>query len=108
VSTDAKKLKEITKIIRVLKKNGVKSYKNGDLEIVLEDPAIDFSSDTSKPKPRYSRKSDKIAESELNKEVVETREDQLAMMNIEDPAMFEQLLLERDLEDADRDKEKNH
>jgi hypothetical protein len=99
VTISAKELKEM---IRVLRKNGVKRYKNGDLEIVLEDQTIDTSKTSSTSKPRASRKADQIEKDAFVAEEIQTKDEQLSLLQIENPVEFEKMLLEGDLEDEDR------
>lgn len=92
--------KEIGNLLRTLRKFGVKRFKNSELEIVFEtSPTIEGSYISSKPKPRASSKAEKIAKNELEKEEYDLRKEQLELMKIEDPAMYEQLVAEGDLED---------
>ncbi len=92
--------KEIGHLLRLLRKYGVRRFKNADIEIVFgNSPTIEGSHTSSTPKPRASSKAENIAKEDLAKEEFETRREQLELMQIANPALYEQLVANGEIED---------
>lgn len=95
--------RDIIKLIKVLRENGVQKFEGFGFQIVL---GSETNANPITPTVRQTRASAKKAEQierdSLIDENIEVSEEQLSLALIEDPARFEQLLREGELEDAER------
>lgn len=92
-------LKDIAKLIRVCKTNGVSHYEYGDLKLsfdVTENP-----SKTPSPQARGSaKKAIQIEEKGSLQEQMNLAQHVLETLHVEDPAAFEALLIDREISEA--------
>lgn len=94
-------VKELIKLVRACRASGVSELNFGDIHLVLHEKTRTHStSPVIQTKEADQAKVEEISETDRLKSEVEMREEQLAYMQIENPARYEQLLIERDLEDG--------
>ena len=89
-------LKFAIKVVKAAKKLGVTSMKLGTLEFV-----IDKESPRPRPTLKVSKKDLKHQAETLKKFEFDAAMNELATMNVEDPAAFERAIVENDLIDKD-------
>lgn len=92
-------VRDLAKLIKICKASGVSELKIGDTEIKFggsEDPQLYQTRDTVRvPTAKQLRETEEL----INiKENVDFVDDQLALMQIENPAQLEELLIQRELE----------
>lgn len=95
-------LKDLPKVIRACKANGVTELKIGDVEIKFAavgsaEPEIPVLEAQRIPTPEELKAAESAALLQRN---VEQNEEELAHMHIEDPSGFEQRLIEREFENS--------
>lgn len=93
---------ELIKVLKACKSARVTELKVGDIEVKLhgiENPGSGKMTDSSVTIPTDSELEDAHSEAELHKDASDADE-QLAFMQIEEPAEYERLLVERELEDG--------
>lgn len=91
----------IIKIIEACRANGVSELNLGDLRISFGDQTKVHSETPTVIQTKETEESEATEiRDELEKQVIETNEELLDFMNIENPQRFEQLMIEGKLEDA--------
>lgn len=91
--------KELVKLIKACRANGVSQLSFGDIRLEFGTktmPSIEQPS-TIQTKDVDQAKVEEIAIKDREKSELEIRQEQLEFMQLENPALFEQLLIERDL-----------
>lgn len=105
-----REVKPLIQLIRALKKSGVRQFKNGDLEI--EFGAADTYQTEKVESDPPTIPSDAEIESARESAAIEdnAREasDELANMVVENPALYEQLLVNQELESSGSDPEEDY
>lgn len=99
-----KEAKDLAVILKACKASGVTELKIGDIEIKF---GLVESLQTSNrpgetvqvPSVEQLREAEELVNVQAN---IESADDQLAFMHIDDPSQFEQLLIEKELESSDR------
>lgn len=98
-----KEAKDLAIVLRACKASGVTELKIGDIEIkfgLVESRQISNRPGDTVPVPSVEQLRE--AEELVNiQENVDSADDQLAFMHIDDPAQFEQLLIEKELEGSE-------
>ena len=93
----AKELKNTIKVIKAIKKLGVRKLKLGTLEFELAEntlaPNAAFKASTKKQKAEIDKQKVQL---EFN-----SASDDLSVMHVEDPVGFERALIEQDIDDTD-------
>jgi malic enzyme len=98
-----KEAKDLATVLRACKATGVKELKIGDIEIKF---GVTETRQAEEPKGETyivpSAEQLREAEELVNiQENVDSVDDQLAFMHIDDPSQFEQLLIEKELEGSE-------
>lgn len=95
--------KDLIKLIKACKASGVSNLKIGDLE-------LQFVAGEAEQTPIKTRETVKVPSAEELKDIeadsqeqmnLEDAEDELAFMAVDDPAQFEELLVQREFKDGD-------
>jgi len=96
-----KDLRAIIKLVRILRENGVRSFEGSGIKVVIGEEIIPTpltpSASQTKTAENKAIELENVAVLQENADVVD---DQIEMLLIEDPAEFEGLVIERELEDA--------
>ena len=95
--------KDLRKILRLCITNGVKTFQHGDLRLEFHENMPQTIStgrvrvSANMPKPNHEQQ----AEESLRNDEINVKEDQLAMLLIENPEEFERQIAAGDLEEAE-------
>lgn len=99
--SESANFRDIIKLIKALRENGVQKFEGFGFQIVLgSETNASPITPTVRPTKASAKKAEQIAQDSLIEENIEFSEEQLSLALIEDPARFEQLLREEELEDA--------
>lgn len=97
--------KELCAILKACVKFNVKVLEYQGLKVTFFDPVMDNNAVITRPPIRdpelLKSKIRQVDQETLDKQEFQVKEDMLDQMLIEDPASYERLLLEKDLEDGD-------
>lgn len=94
-------IRDIIKLIRVIKETGIQEFNGLGLHIIVNGQTKPTQTiQTERQIKASDEKAAIIATESLRQETAESVEDRIQLLLIEDPAEYERLLMERELEDA--------
>jgi hypothetical protein len=93
-------LKNLIKVIKAVKKLGVKSLKMGTLEFEIETNPENLRADRPVFKPSKKKVEAANKQNELQLEM-DTANESLSTMHVEDPAAFEEAIVQQVISDTD-------
>lgn len=92
---------ELVRILRACRSARVSELKIGSIEVKFESgETLQISGEKSEVKPLPDKEFKAAVSDNLVRENVESAEDKLSLMQIEDPALYEQLVIEGELGDG--------